>query len=353
MNKEEKTVKSKEFGATAEGDKVQLFELQNKNGMVAEVSNYGATLMRLLVPNKDGTKTNIVLGFDNIAQYEKESPYFGSTVGRVANRIAKGEFELDSKTYKLAVNNGPNTLHGGLKGFDKRMWSAKPFENGSDRGVTFALVSRDMEEGFPGEVSVSVTYTLTDADELRLYYEATTEKPTPINLTNHSYFNLSGAGMGDILSHELTIHADKYTPVDDTLIPLGTLEKVSHSPMNFQTATAIGAHINQVKGGYDHNYVLKGDRKPDDKAVLAVEVKDPKSGRRLQMHTTEPGVQFYSGNFLDGSLIGNGGAYKKHFGFCLEAQHFPDSVHRPNFPNTILRPGEVYKQTTIYQVLSD
>jgi len=366
MNSEQITkITPKSFGKTAAGEEVKYFELKNKHGMVAEVANYGATLLRLLVPDDAGSTTNIVLGFDNMAQYQKESPYFGSTVGRVANRIAKGEFELDSKRYKLAVNNGPNTLHGGIKGFDKQIWEAKPFDRGLEsgldrgleRGVVFNYISDDMEEGFPGKMSVTVTYTLTDDDELRIDYEAMTDKPTPINLTNHSYFNLAGAGSSDILSHELTIYADKYTPVDDTLIPVGTLEAVSNTSMDFKTATAIGARIDQGKGGYDHNYAINQNVSAAPKQVsntrvgLAAEVKEPKSGRRLMMYTTEPGVQFYSGNFLDGSAVGNGGAYKKHYGFCLEAQHFPDSVHQPAFPNSILRPGDTYRQTTIYQIL--
>ena len=348
------SVSTSKFGKTSDSEEVKCFALKNKNGTVAEIIDYGATLTRFLVPVGADSMTNIVLGFDNIEQYQKESPYFGSTVGRVANRIARGEFELDSKSYKLAINNGPNTLHGGLKGFDKRIWTAEPFENGSERGVLFKYTSVDLEEGFPGKMSVAVKYTLDDDDRLRLDYEATTDKPTPVNLTNHSYFNLAGAGHADILSHELTLHADTYLPVDQNLIPTGSVAKVGGTPMDFKTATAIGAHINNVDGGYDHNYIIQQNASspnPDSSPVLAAEVREPKSGLRLLMFTTEPGVQFYSGNFLDGTIIGIGGAYKKHSGFCLEAQHFPDSVHHPAFPNTILRPGDVYKQKTIYQVI--
>lgn len=350
------SVSTSNFGKTSDGEQVECFKLKNKNGMVAELINYGATLTHLLVPFGPDSITNIVLGFDNIEQYQKESPYFGSTVGRVANRIARGEFELDSRSYKLAANNGPNTLHGGLKGFDKRIWTAEPFENGSERGVLFKYTSFDTEEGFPGKMSVAVKYTLDDDDRLQLDYEATTDKPTPINLTNHSYFNLAGAGHGDILLHELTLHADTYLPVDQNLIPQGHVEKVGDTPMDFRTATAIGAQIDEVEGGYDHNYIIQQKASfPDSdfRPVLAAEVREPKSGLKLMMYTTEPGVQFYSGNFLDGTIVGNGGAYNKHSGFCLEAQHFPDSVHHPEFPNTILRPGQVYKQKTIYQVMHE
>lgn len=355
MNRQQLTsVSSVSFGKTSEGEDVECFKLKNKNGMVAEIITYGATLTRFLVPSGGDSSTNIVLGFDNIEQYQKESPYFGSTVGRVANRIANGEFELDSKSYKLPINNGPNTLHGGLKGFDKRIWIAEPFEHDGGRGVLFKYTSADMEEGFPGKMSVAVKYTLDDGDRLQLDYEATTDKATPVNLTNHSYFNLAGAGHGDILSHELTLYADNFLPVDQNLVPLGSLEKVGGTPMDFRTATAIGAQIAKVEGGYDHNYVIQQNASSPNPAcppVLAAEVKEPKSGVRLVMYTTEPGVQFYSGNFLDGTAVGNGGAYQKHFGFCLEAQHYPDSVHQPAFPSTILRPGETYKQTTIYQVI--
>lgn len=351
-----KSVVQKAFGKTNDGETVQNFQLTNKNGMVATVSTYGATLISLMVPNADGNKTNIVLGFDNIEQYQRESPYFGSTVGRVANRIAGGEFELDSQKYKLAINNGPNTLHGGLKGFDKRIWRAEPFESQSERGVAFSYVSADMEEGFPGKLTASVKYTLTDDGEIKIDYEARTTKPTPINLTNHSYFNLRGAGNGDVLAHQLMLYADKYTPVDETLIPIGVLKDVEGTPMDFRHATAIGAHIGKVSGGYDHNYVLNKSTldasgiASNPEVILAAEVREPESGRRLLMYTSEPGVQFYSGNFLDGSVIGNGGTYKKHYGFCLEAQHFPDAVHHKNFPSVILEPGEVYRQTTIYKL---
>lgn len=353
------SVVQKAFGKTNDGETVQNFELTNKNGVVATVSTYGATLISLMVPNPDGSKTNVVLGFDNIEQYQRESPYFGSTVGRVANRIAGGEFELDSQKYKLAVNNGPNTLHGGLKGFDKRIWRAEPSESQSERGVAFSYVSADMEEGFPGELNARVKYTLTDDDQIKIDYEARTTKPTPINLTNHSYFNLRGAGNGDVLAHHLLLHADKFTPVDETLIPLGVLNDVAGTPMDFRHATAIGAHIGEVPGGYDHNYVLNKSsavasmRATNLEVILAAEVREPESGRCLRMYTTEPGVQFYSGNFLDGSINGNGGIYKKHYGFCLEAQDFPDSVHHEGFPSIILKPGDVYKQTTIYKISVD
>jgi len=342
------------FGCTSDGKDVDLYRLENQSGLVAEVMTYGATLVRLLIPQRNKPAINVVLGFDNIKQYETESPYFGATIGRYANRIAKGQFELNSKKYTLAINNGPHALHGGLTGFDKQIWTAEHFKNDTEQGVSFSHRSPDMEEGFPGNLAVKVTYTWTEKNGLRLEYEASTDKPTPINLTNHSYFNLGGAGAGNVLDHTVTIQAQRYTPVDADLIPTGTHEDVAATAMDFRSAVAIGARIEQVEGGYDHNYVISS-RDENHTLVaavprLAAEVADPATGRKLTCYTTEPGVQFYTGNFLDGSITGNGGVYKKHAGFTLEAQHFPDSVNRPNFPDTILRPGEVYRQVTIYKL---
>jgi aldose 1-epimerase len=268
----------------------------------------------------------------------------------VANRIAKGKFTLNGKTYRLATNNGPNSLHGGPKGFDKVLWKAEVAKKKAGAAVKFTYESPDGEEGYPGRLAVAVTYTLTGDNELRIDYRATTDKATPVNLTNHSYFNLAGPKSGTILGHELMLAADKYTPVDDTLIPTGDFKSVKNTPLDFTQMTKIGARIGKLKGdpgGYDHNFVV---RKAKKRPKLAARVYEPKTGRVMIMYTTEPGVQFYSGNFLDGTLRGRGGVvYRKHQGFCLEAQHFPDSVNHPNFPSIILEPGETYKQTTVYK----
>jgi aldose 1-epimerase len=346
------TVKKMAFGKTADGAAVDLFVLTNKNGMTAKIMTYGAIITELDVPDRDGRMGDVVLGFDNLQGYLEGHPFFGAIVGRVANRIAKAKFTLNGVEYKLKKNNGPNALHGGLKGFDKVVWKVEEVGSGKKGGVSLKLThtSPDGDEGYPGNLSVAVAYTLTDKNELKIDYEATTDKATPVNLSNHTYFNLAGAGTGDILDHEVTLAADKYTPVDETLIPTGKIEQVKGTPLDFTRPAKIGARIDQLKNeprGYDHNFVLNGGGK---KLALAAVVREPKSGRILEMFTTEPGVQFYTGNFLDGKQKGKGGvAYKQHYGFCLEAQHFPDSVNQPSFPSTILEPEKKYMQTTIYR----
>jgi aldose 1-epimerase len=339
------------FGTTKDGQAVDLYTLTNANGVVAKITTYGALLTELHVPDRTGAAADVVLGFKTLQGYEGDHPYFGATIGRVANRIAKGRFRLNGQEYTLATNNGPNHLHGGLKGFDKRVWKAQPVSVGGVPAVRFTYTSADMEEGYPGTLTATVTYTLTHANELRLEYTATTDKPTIVNLTNHSYFNLAGDGQGTILDHELTIMADRYTPVDDTLIPTGEIASVRGSVMDFNRSTPIGARIREVPGpapgGYDHNYVLSHGG-----GVLAMSatVREPKSGRVMEVLTTEPGVQLYTGNFLDGTLTGKAGvAYQKNAGFCLETQHFPDSINRPNFPPVVLQPGRTYKSTTVYR----
>jgi len=343
------SIQKSDFGTTKDGQKVELYTLTNKNGVVAKVMTYGAILTELHVPDKQGKKANVVLGFDTLKRYEEGHPYFGATIGRVTNRIGKGKFTLDGKTYELAVNNGPNALHGGLVGFDKKVWKAEEVKGAAGAAVRFTYRSPDGEEGYPGTLEAAVTYTLTDKDELKLDYKATTDKATPVNLTNHSYFNLKGAGNGDILGHVLTVNADKYTPADDTLLPTGDLAPVKGTPFDFTTPTAIGARVAQVPGeprGYDLNYVVNG--KAGELRPCA-KVTEPTSGRVMEVSTTEPGVQFYTGNFLKGEETGIGGVYKQHYGFCLEAQHYPDSANQPKFPSTILKPGQTYTQTTVYR----
>ncbi len=335
------------FGKTKDGATVELYVLTNSKGMTAKIMTYGATVTQLIVPDRNGKSGDVTLGFDNLDQYLATQPYFGAIVGRVANRIAKGKFILNGTEYTLAANNGPNHLHGGLKAFDKVVWKAKPVSSAEGQSVEFSYLSVDGEEGYPGNLTCKVVYTLTKDNELKIDYTATTDKPTPVNLTNHAYFNLAGAGTGDVLGHELMLVAQRFTPVDDSLIPSGQITAVKDTPMDFTKPARIGSRINQVKGGYDLNYVLDsgGSKAP----VLAARVHEPKSGRVMEVYTTEPGVQFYTGNFLDGTISGIGGIYKKHSGFCLETQHFPDAVHHPNFPSIILTPGQVYRATTIYK----
>lgn len=345
--KRKASVTKSEFGKLEDGTVVDLYTLTNEGGLVAKVMTYGATLTELHVPDRDGKLGDVVLGFDNLEQYLQGHPYFGSTVGRVANRIAGGRFTLQGKQYKLALNNGPNHLHGGLKAFDKVVWKAKPVRRSDGPSVQFSYRSPDGEEGYPGNLDVTVTYTLTNKNALRIDYTAKTDRATPVNLTNHAYFNL--AGRGDVLGHEVMLAADRYVAVDPTLIPTGELKPVRGTPMEFTRPRPIGARIAQVGGdpnGYDHCYVLKSGGKRFD---LAARVYEPTTGRVMTMYTSEPGVQFYTGNFLDGSLTGKGGVvYRKHAGFCLEAGSFPDAVNQPKFPSIILRPGETYRQRTEY-----
>jgi aldose 1-epimerase len=338
------------YGKTAEGHAVTMFALTNANGLELRAMTYGGIITSLKVPDRDGAMGDIVLGFGRLDEYVKESPYFGAIVGRYGNRIARGQFTLDGRSYTLAKNNGPNHLHGGRNGFDKAVWQAAPSANGA--AVTFSRTSPDGEEGYPGNLQVRVSYTLTDSNELIVDYHATTDKATPINLTQHTYFNLTGDVAGDILGHELTIRADRFTLVDATLIPTGELAPVQGTPFDFRKPTAIGARINQpneqlVNGkGYDHNWVLNRNGRGLEPAVRVVE---PKSGRTLDIATTEPGLQFYSGNVLDGTIRGKGGrAYAHRTGFCLETQHFPDSPNHPAFPSTILRPGQEYSTKTVF-----
>ena len=338
------------FGKLPDGTAVESFTLRNAHGMEVRAITYGAIIVSLRVPDRAGKFDDVVLGHDDLAGYLTKPSYFGAVVGRYGNRIAKGRFTLDGKTYTLATNNGPNHLHGGVKGFDKVVWKGEPASPGAGASVTFSYTSRDGEEGYPGTLSARVTYTLTDKDELRFQYAATTDKATPVNLTQHSYFNLAGAGR-DILGHELTIDADRFTPVDATLIPTGKRAPVSGTPFDFRKPTAIGARIGQddeqlrFGGGYDHNYVLN---RTGDGLVHAVRLVDPSSGRTLDIQTTEPGVQFYSGNFLDGTVKGKGGVvYAHRSGLCLETQHFPDSPNQPAFPSTIVRPGKQYRSETV------
>lgn len=340
------------FGTTPDGKAVELFTLTNASAMQVRVMTYGGIVVSLKVPDRAGNLDDVVLGYDSLAGYVKSSPYFGAIVGRYGNRIAKGHFTLDGKTYSLAVNNGPNALHGGLRGFDKVVWAAEPITEDSVVGVALTYTSADGEEGYPGTLRAKVTYRLTPANELSVEYHATSDKATPVNLTNHSYFNLAGAGKGDILGHMLTLSADSMTPVDSTLIPTGAIVSVTGTPFDFRAAMAIGARIDsadaQLKngGGYDHNFVLN---RTGPGLTHFAHVVETATGRTLDVSTTEPGVQFYTGNFLDGTNVGKGGAaYKKRSGFCLETQHYPDSPNHANFPSTILQPGAAYDSRTVF-----
>lgn len=348
------SITSKPFGTAPGGQKVLLYTLTNAKGATATISNYGGTVTSLTMPDRNGVYGDIVLGYNSLAKYVKDSPYFGCLVGRYGNRIAKGKFSLDGQNYQLATNNIGNALHGGLKGFDKVVWDATPKVTAQGPSIMLTYTSKDGEEGYPGTLKVTATYTLTNKNELKLVYRATTDKDTVVNLTHHSYFNLAGQGNGTILDHVLTLNSSRYTPVDKTLIPTGKVASVKGTPLDFRKPTVIGARINenneQLKfgGGYDHNWVA--DKLLPGSLTVVAKVEDPKSGRVMEVLSTEPAVQFYSGNFLDGTLKGKGGkVYVHRGGFCLEPQHYPDSPNHANFPSTELKPGQTYKNIIVYR----
>jgi aldose 1-epimerase len=342
-------VERHEFGKSTDGQGVALYTLTNRHGLMAKVTTYGAILTELHVPDRDGKLEDVVLGFNRLEPYLAGHPAFGATIGRFANRIAGGRFTLDGREYRLAVNSGPNHIHGGVKGFDKQAWDGEAVP-GSEPAVRLRYVSADGEEGYPGKLQVTLTYSLTDRDELKLEYRASTDRPTPVNLTNHSYFNLAGEGAGDILGHELWVAAERYTPSDMNLIPTGELRSVAGTPLDFRKPAPIGARIAELQshpGGYDHNFVIDGGGK---RLTLGARAREPRSGRTMELWTTEPGFQLYTANYLDGKLTSKRGVpYARYGGFCMEAQHYPDSVNRPEFPSVILRPGETYRQTTVYR----
>ncbi|GAB5520239.1 MAG: galactose mutarotase [Rhodothermales bacterium] len=346
------TLTTAPFGTLPSGEEVSLYTLTNARGMQVRITNYGGIVTSIRVPDRDGTLGEVTLGYDTLQGYLEQSPYFGALIGRYGNRVAEGRFTLDEATYTLATNNGPNHLHGGLQGFDKVVWSAEPVEQDDRVGLVLRYTSADGEEGYPGTLDVRVTYTLTNDNTLDIAYYATTDQATPVNLTNHTYFNLKDGGASSILDHELTLQAEAFVPVTDALIPTGQLQPVDGTPFDFRAATPIGARIDaaheQIErgGGYDHTFVL--DTAGGFQNVATVY--EPTTGRVMEVFTEEPGVQLYTGNFLDGSITGTGGtAYERRHGFCLETQHFPDSPNQPNFPSTILRPGEVYETRTAYQ----
>lgn len=347
-------VKKDSFGKTADGKSIEIYTLKNSQGAEAKIITYGGTMVSLKVPDKDGKFGDVILGYDSVADYEKNAFYMGALIGRYGNRIAKGKFSLGGREYKLAINNGENHLHGGLKGFDKVVWTAKSSTDKNGANLQLTYFSRDGEEGYPGNLLIKVVYSLIENNELKIVYSATTDKETVVNFTLHPYFNLAGAGNGDILNHQLQINSDRFTPVGDGgSIPTGELRIVKGTPFDFTRTTKIGARIEhddaQLKfgSGYDHNFVLNKTR---NSLMLAAEVYEPTSGRVLEVFTTEPGLQFYSANFLDDTITGKGGKiYRRRYGFCLEAQHFPDSPNKPKFPSTVLNPGQKYSQTTIYK----
>jgi aldose 1-epimerase len=347
-------VRKEAWGKTPAGEPVDLYTLTNANGASVSIATWGATITSIKVPDKDGRIGEVTLGFKSLDGYVKPHPNFGSLIGRYGNRIGGARFDLDGKTYTLAKNNGENSLHGGVKNFDKYVWKAREVTSSDGPSVEMTHVSPDGDEGYPGRLSATVTYTWTNDNALRIHYTATTDKPTVVNLTNHAYFNLDGPGTGTILDHVLMIDANRYTPVDKGLIPTGELRPVEGTPFDFRTPTPIGARIDDQQdqqiaygGGYDHNWVLNGKA---GTLHLAARVTGPRSGRTMEVDTTEPGVQFYTGNFLDGSITGREGEpYEKRFGLCLETQHFPDSPNKPDFPSTVLRPGDKYDTTTVYR----
>lgn len=339
------------FGLLSDGQISSLYTLTNKNGMKVSITDYGGIIVSVLVPDKNGIMADVVLGYDSVGLYEKNNPYFGAIIGRYGNRIAKGKFSIDGKSYQLATNNAPNHLHGGSKGYDKKMWNVTAIE-GEEPSLVMTYLSKDMEEGYPGNVENKVSYTLTNENAIKIDFEAMTDKATIVNMCNHSYFNLNG-GKSDILNHSLQIFADKYCAVDETLIPIVGLADVTNTPFDFRSIKNIGADIDkndtQLKNGlgYDHCWVLH--QKASSGIILAAILQDSVSGRTMHVETTEPGIQFYSGNFLDGTIVGKYGVkYHKRSGLCLETQHFPDSPNRPDYPDTVLQPGEKYLSTTTY-----
>lgn len=349
------SVQSQPYGTTSDGQEVEEYILTNANGVEVRIITYGGTVTSVRVPDRAGTMENINLGFDNLADYETKSPYFGCITGRYANRIANARFTLDGTEYELAANNGPNSLHGGVNGFDNQVWEATPVEGDGEVGVSLHRVSPDGEEGYPGNLDVTVVYTLTDDNELRMDYSATTDAPTVVNLTNHNYWNLLGEGQGTIYDHILWVDADRYTPVDETLIPTGELAPVEGTPFDFRVPMTLGpgqrSSFEQIVlgRGYDHNFVLNRDG-GDTSMMLAARMYEPTGGRYLEVWTDQPGLQFYAGNFLDGTLVGpSGNLYRQSDAFALETQHYPDSPNQPDFPSTELRPGETYQTTTIYK----
>jgi len=362
----EMSIKTEPFGKTPDGQAVDLYTLTNRNGLKARITNYGAILVSMEVPDRKGVLADVTLGYDNLEQYIKRGAFFGATVGRYANRIGGAKFTLYGVEYKLAANNGPNHIHGGRKGFDKVVWKLEEIKaQGNEAFVRLSYLSKDGEEGYPGNLACKVTYILTNDNELKISYQAQTDKTTIVNLTNHSYWNLAGQGSGDVLGHELMLNADRYTVFGEGLIPTGEIRSVKDSPLDFTKPMTIGARIKQVGNGYDHNYVLNSAREIKDsgssasavslshglnggKLALCARVYEPNSGRVMEVHTTEPGVQLYTANFLD--VIGKGGKpYKKHYGFCLETQHFPDSPNKPHFPPVVLKPGEKFTSLTVHK----
>jgi len=346
------SISHRPFGKTPDGTPVDLYTFRNANGVEVKICNYGGTVISFTAPDRNGNLADIVLGYDNLDDYIKNSPYFGCLVGRYGNRIAKGKFKLGDKEYTLAVNNEANHLHGGIKGFDKVVWNAKVVTSPEGPGLELTYTSKDGEEGYPGNLQVKALYRLTSENALALQYMAITDKDTVVNLTQHSYFNL--AGKGDILGHVVMMPADRYTPVDSTLIPTGEMASVAGTPFDFRQPTAIGARINQDNEqlkfgkGYDHNWVFS---KPNGQLTMLATVLEPNSGRVLEVFSTSPGLQFYSGNFLDGTIKGKGGqVYQFRNGFCMEPQHYPDSPNQPNFPSVVLKPGMLYKNTIVYRL---
>ncbi len=341
-------MKTKEqlFGKTPDNKSIILYTLTNTNGLTAKLINYGAILTSLKLPDRNGKFADVTLGYDTLQEYIEDPYYFGATVGRCTNRIANGKFNLNGKEYCLATNAGQDHLHGGIKGFNKVVWDTEILEENTGPTIKFTYLSKDSQEGYPGNLTVTVTYSLTNNNELKISYQAETDKPTPVNLTHHSYFNLAGHDAGDVLSHELTINADRFTPTDETLIPTGEIKSVKNTPLDFTKPRLIGDRIDKLNNGYDHNYVLNN---PSQIPVFTARLYEPATGRVMELYTTEPALQFYSSNFLDGVKGKNDAVYNKYGGLCLETQRFPDSPNKPQFPSVILNPDEKYTQLTLHK----